>query len=113
MLGTASHGGDTMTEVVAHLHERYPGLRITITEDLEQLRLDNLKNYDVLCINRLRVQEGNPPDHVKEGIVEFMKQGGWTDYDSFRRGECAKLARLDPYFRRHVGDGQNNPQAAG
>jgi len=76
MLGAASHGGDTMTEVLKEVHERYPSLRVTVTENLEDLLLDNLKNYNVLCINRLRVQENNPPDFVKEGIVGFLKQGG-------------------------------------
>ena len=76
MMGTASHRGDTMTQVVADLHDRYPGLRITITTDLEDLRYENLSNYDVLCLNRLPVEEGDPPDYIKEGLVQFLQEGG-------------------------------------
>jgi type 1 glutamine amidotransferase len=76
MMGTASHRGDTMTEVVADLHARYPGLRITITTDLEDLRYENLQNYDVLCLNRLPVEEGDPPDYIKESITQFLTEGG-------------------------------------
>jgi hypothetical protein len=76
MMGTASHRGDTMTEVVADLGQSYPDLRITITTDLEDLRYDNLKNYDVLCLNRLPVEEGDPPDYIKEGLVQFLQEGG-------------------------------------
>ena len=75
MMGTASHRGDTMTEVVRDLHERYPTLRITITEDLED-RYENLRNDDVLCLNRLPLEDGDPPDYIREGLVQFLQGGG-------------------------------------
>lgn len=76
MMGTASHRGDTMTAVVADLEARDPSLDITITTDLEDLRYENLRDYDVLCLNRLPVEGGDPPEYLKESLVRFMMEGG-------------------------------------
>jgi uncharacterized protein len=76
MMGVGPHREDTMTAVVEDIHERYSTVEITITEDLEDLRIENLSEYDVLCMVQMRVEDGDPPDYVKEGITEFLKQGG-------------------------------------
>lgn len=76
LIGMGPHGENTMDGVLEDIKENYPSVEITATEDIETLRIDNLKNYDVLLINQIKVEGGNPPDFVKEGIVEFLKQGG-------------------------------------
>src|SRR5690606_35369025 len=37
---------------------------------------ENLRNYDVLLMVQIKVEGGNPPDYVKEGIVQFLQEGG-------------------------------------
>lgn len=76
LMGNGPHGENTMEAVLQDIGENYPSVAITATEDIEQLRIENLKNYDVLLIIQIKVEGGNPPDFVKEGIVEFLKQGG-------------------------------------
>jgi uncharacterized protein len=76
MMGMGPHGENTMDEVLRDIAENYPSVAITASEDIEDLRLENLKNYDVLLINEIKVEGGNPPDYVKEGMIEFLKQGG-------------------------------------
>jgi type 1 glutamine amidotransferase len=76
MMGLGPHGEAFMGETLEYIEANYPSVAITATEDLEALRYDNLKNYDVLCVVQLKVEGGNPPDFVKEAIVQFLKDGG-------------------------------------
>ena len=76
MMGMGPHGENVMDDVLADIKENYKSVEITASEDIEALRLENLQKYDVLMIVALKVENGDPPDFVKEGIVEFLKQGG-------------------------------------
>lgn len=76
MMGMGPHGENTMDDVLRDIAENYPSVAITASENVEDLKLENLKNYDVLLMNQIKVEGGNPPDYVKEGILEFLKQGG-------------------------------------
>jgi len=76
MVGMGPHGEATMEAVLEDIEANYPTVAITVTEDVEDLRFENLQNYDVLLMLQLRVEGGDPPDFVKEGIVQFLQQGG-------------------------------------
>ncbi|MGC9329150.1 MAG: ThuA domain-containing protein [Candidatus Hinthialibacter sp.] len=79
MVGKEPHGEPgIMNEAVAAINANYPTVHITAVEktDLEALRIENLKKYDVLMLEQVQVENGNPPDFVKEGIVQFLKDGG-------------------------------------
>lgn len=76
LVGTGPHGEAVMDDVLRDIKENYGSVAITVTENLEDLRLENLKNYDVLMLIQIKVENGQPPDFVKEGIVEFLKGGG-------------------------------------
>ncbi len=76
MVGTGPHGEAIMGDVVAEIEQKYPSVSVTVTEDVEDLRLENLKNYDVLLVVKLPIEGGNPPDFVKEGMIQFLKDGG-------------------------------------
>ncbi|HRI89160.1 MAG TPA: ThuA domain-containing protein [Candidatus Hydrogenedentes bacterium] len=75
MLGTGPHKDVTMTEVIDDINANHKSIALTVTENLEDLRYENLKNYDVLLWIQLKVEGGNPPDFVKESIVQFLKDG--------------------------------------
>lgn len=76
VMGNGPHGENVMEDVWRDIAENYQTVQLTVSENIEDLKLENLKNYDVLCIIALNVEGGNPPDYAKEGIVEFLKQGG-------------------------------------
>ncbi len=76
MIGLGMHRSDNMVDVLEDIKENYPTVKITASEDLEALRYENLKKYDVLMMNRLEVEDGEPPEFVKEGIIRFLKEGG-------------------------------------
>jgi len=76
LMGTGPHGQAVMGEALEDIKANYPSVAITVSEDLEALRIENLKNYDVLMLIALKVENGNPPDFVKQGIVDFLKGGG-------------------------------------
>lgn len=76
MVGMGPHKEAVMDEALTAIKKDYPGVAITATENIEDLRLENLKKYDVLMLVQVKVENGAPPDFVKEGIVEFLKQGG-------------------------------------
>ncbi|MBI4558022.1 MAG: ThuA domain-containing protein [Candidatus Hydrogenedentes bacterium] len=76
MMGMGPHKDDTMTEVLKVVKEKYPTVAITATENLEDLRIENLKKYQVLLMVQMKVEDGNPPDFVKEGVLQFLKEGG-------------------------------------
>lgn len=75
MVGLGPHGENVMDDVLRDIKENYPSVEITPTENIEDLRIENLKNYDVLLIVQMKVEGGNPPAYVKQGILEFLKQG--------------------------------------
>jgi type 1 glutamine amidotransferase len=75
-IGMAAHGEPTMEDALRDIKENYPSVAITATENIEDLKIENLKNYDVLAIHQIKVEGGNPPDYVKQGIVDFLKGGG-------------------------------------
>lgn len=79
MIGLEPHGeAGVMRNAVDDINTTFPTVQITAVEkdNLEALRLDNLKKYDVLLVEQIQVENGNPPDFVKEGIIEFLKGGG-------------------------------------
>ena len=76
MMGMGPHGENTLDAVLQDIAENYPSVTITATEDVEQLRIENLRDYDVLLLHQIKVEGGDPPDFVKEGLVEFLKGGG-------------------------------------
>ena len=65
-------------EAVEEINVNYPTLDIMVVDkgDLEALRYDNLKKYDVLLVEQIQVEEGEPPQYVKEGILQFLREGG-------------------------------------
>jgi trehalose utilization protein len=75
LVGMGPHGEAVMGDTLAAIAAEYPSVNITATENVEDLRLENLKKYDVLALVKLPV-EGNPPDFVKDGILQFLKDGG-------------------------------------
>ncbi len=75
MMGMGPHGEVTMTDVLADIKANYPTVEITATENVDDLKIENLKNYDVLLMVQMKV-DNNPPDFVKESIPQFLKDGG-------------------------------------
>jgi len=75
-VGTASHGEPVMGDVIRDIGENYPSVAVTVTENIDDLKIDNLKNYDVLLLVQTKVENGNPPDEMKQGITDFLKGGG-------------------------------------
>lgn len=65
-------------ESIQFINDNFPTVKITAVEksDLESLRYDNLKKFDVLLLEQMQAPDGNPPDFVKEGILQFLKEGG-------------------------------------
>jgi type 1 glutamine amidotransferase len=75
-MGVAAHGEPVMNDAIQDIQAKYPNIKITVTENIEDLKIENLKNYDVLCLVQIKAENGNPPDYVKQGIVDFLKGGG-------------------------------------
>ncbi len=78
LVGLEPHGeAGVLQGTLAEIKERYPTVEITPVEktDLEALRYENLKQYDVLLLAQIATEKGNPPDFVKEGIAQFLKDG--------------------------------------
>jgi len=79
LVGKEPHNeAGVLNDAVAYINEHFPSVHIDAVEknNLEALRLENLKKYDVLMLEQVQVEEGNPPDFVKEGILQFLKDGG-------------------------------------
>jgi len=76
MVGLGPHDQQVLDDALRGIKENYPTVEITPTENIEDLRIENLKNFDVLLLVQLKVENGAPPDYVKQGIVEFLKNGG-------------------------------------
>lgn len=75
-VGTAAHNEPVMDDVLRDIGENYPNVAVTVTENIDDLKIDNLKNYDVLFLLQIKAESGNPPEEVKQGIVDFLKGGG-------------------------------------
>ncbi len=78
MVGKEPHGTPGIwNDVLVDIEENYPTVDITAVEkdELEALRYENLKNYEVLLMVQMKVDNGNPPDFVKESILKFLQEG--------------------------------------
>lgn len=79
MIGKEPHRDPgAVLEAVEAINTNYPNVLITIVDkgDLEALRYENLKEYDVLLIEQIQAEDGDPPEFVKDGILQFLKDGG-------------------------------------
>ncbi len=77
-VGLEPHGeGGVWNNLLAAIKEKEPSVAITAVakDNLEALKYDNLKNYDVLHLVQVQVPDGTPPDFVQEGILQFVKEG--------------------------------------
>ena len=74
MVGKGPHKDPAvMDDVIADIQANAKTIALTVTENLEDLRYDNLKNFDVLVLVQIVVEGGNPPDFVRDGITQFLK----------------------------------------
>lgn len=87
-VGLAPHGAPVMQEVVDDIEAKFPDVDITVTEDIEDLKIDNLKKYDVLLLLQLKAEKGDPPDEVKQGITDFLKGGGGLVVIHYAAANC-------------------------
>jgi type 1 glutamine amidotransferase len=76
LVGMGPHADSIMGDALQDIKAKYPTVDISATENIEDLRLENLKKYQVLALVKLPVENGNPPDFVKTDIVQFLKEGG-------------------------------------
>jgi type 1 glutamine amidotransferase len=76
LVGMGPHADATMGDALQDIKAKYPSVDITATENIEDLHYDNLKNYQVLALVKVPVENGNPPDFFKEDVVRFLKEGG-------------------------------------
>lgn len=79
LVGLEPHGdAGVWNTLVETIQANEPSVAITTVakENLDALKLENLKNYDVLLLVQMAAPDGNPPEAVKEGIIEFLKGGG-------------------------------------
>lgn len=75
-MGTAAHNEPIMDDVLRDIGENYPSVAVTVSENPEDLKIENLKNYYVLLLLQIKAENGNLPDEAKQGIVDFLKGGG-------------------------------------
>lgn len=77
MIGTGPHKEDgVLNDAIQDIKDHYPTVALTVTDTVEDLKYENLKNYQVLLVVQMKVENGNPPDYVKEGLDKFLKEGG-------------------------------------
>lgn len=79
LIGLEPHGETgVLNETVSAINMDFPTVHITAVEKnkLDALNYENLKQYDVLMVEQIQAQDGNPPDEVKQGILQFLKDGG-------------------------------------
>ncbi len=132
MVGMEPHrDAGVWKDVVADINANYPTVTLTAVEkdNLEVLRYENLKKFDVLLLIQIQAENGNPPDFVKDGILQFLKEGGglvvnhfavanvqkWRDsIDIFGAMWVNGLSTHDPYhtFRVDIVD-ETHPIVAG
>ena len=92
-IGLEPHGeSGVLKDTLSDLETNYPTVDITTVEkeNLEALRYENLTKYDVLVVAQIKVENGNPPDFVKEGILQFLKEGGGLVVLHFAVANCQK-----------------------
>ncbi len=79
-----------LKDTVKDIQDNFPTVALDAVEkdNLEALRYENLKKYDVLLLEQIQVEEGNPPDFVKEGILQFLKEGGGLVVLHFTVANC-------------------------
>ena len=87
-VGLAPHGEPVMQEAINDIGAKFPDVTITVTENIEDLKLDNLKKYDVLVLVQIKAENGNPPDEIKQGITDFLKGGGGLVVIHFAVANC-------------------------
>lgn len=77
-------------DVLADIKANYPSVEITAVEkeNLEALRYENLKNYEVLHVVQIAAENGEPPDYAKEGILQFLQNGGGLVVNHFAVANC-------------------------
>jgi len=74
MMGLGPHGEVVMPAALEEIKKNCKTVEITPTENIDDLKYENLKQYDVLLMVQMKV-EGNPPDFVKESLLQFLKEG--------------------------------------
>ncbi|MFH1737965.1 MAG: ThuA domain-containing protein [bacterium] len=90
-IGLEPHGeAGIYKETLSDIEANYPTVAITAVEkdNLEGLRYENLKKFDVLFLAQIKVEDGNPPDFAKEGILQFLKEGGGLVVLHFAVANC-------------------------
>ncbi len=93
LIGMEPHGEPgILDETLENIKANYPSVDITAVEkdNLEAMRYENLKKFDVLCLEQMQVEDGNPPDTVKDGILQFLKEGGGLVVIHFAVANCQK-----------------------
>jgi len=78
-IGLEPHGtAGVWNGLLAEIKEKNPTVDITAVEkeNLEALRYENLKNYDVLLLIQMKVRDASPPEDIKESILQFLNEGG-------------------------------------
>jgi type 1 glutamine amidotransferase len=78
-IGLEPHGtAGVWTDLLGEIKAKNPSVEITAVEkeSIESLKYENLKSYDVLLLVQMKFEEGNPSDEIKEGILQFLKEGG-------------------------------------
>ena len=90
-IGLEPHGTPGVwNEALADIQANYPSVQITAVEkeNLEALRYDNLKNFEVLHVVQMKAENGDPPDFAKEGILQFLQAGGGLVVNHFAVANC-------------------------
>lgn len=91
LIGLEPHGEPgVLNETLMDIKGNYPTVAITAVEkeNLDALRYENLKEYDVLMVEQMKAERGNPPDFAKEGIIRFLKEGGGLVVTHFAVANC-------------------------
>lgn len=91
LIGLEPHGEvGILKETLGYIKENCPTVDITAVEkeNLDALRYENLKKYDVLMVEQIKVEKGNPPDFVKDGIIQFLKEDGGLVVLHFAVANC-------------------------
>ncbi len=79
MIGKEPHReAGIWNDVIQDIKTNYSTVDLTVVEkeNLEALKYENLKKFDVLLVVQIKAEKGNPPDYVKQGILQFLKDGG-------------------------------------
>ena len=91
MIGLEPHGdAGIYEETLQDIAANYPTVKITAVgkENLESLRIENLRKFDVLLTAQVQAENGDLPDYAKEGILQFLKDGGGLVVLHFAVANC-------------------------